>query len=102
MGKLRIGALISGGGTNLQAIIDACETGRIHGEMLFVGSDNPKAYGLERAKNHKIDTFVVDYGSIIRSYRQDPEGVAVPADFDLEATAGRQTLMRSEADAAKL
>jgi hypothetical protein len=37
--KIRIGALISGGGTNLQAIIDACEDGRIDGEMAFVGSD---------------------------------------------------------------
>ena len=35
--KIRIGALISGGGTNLQAIIDACEAGRIPGKMVFVG-----------------------------------------------------------------
>ena len=37
--KIRIGALISGGGTNLQAIIDACEDDRIDGKMAFVGSD---------------------------------------------------------------
>ncbi|MFH1673561.1 MAG: phosphoribosylglycinamide formyltransferase, partial [Pseudomonadota bacterium] len=41
MGKIRIGALVSGGGTNLQAIIDACEAGRINGQVVFVGSDNP-------------------------------------------------------------
>ena len=34
---IRIGALISGGGTNLQAIIDACESGTIDGKMVFVG-----------------------------------------------------------------
>ncbi len=34
--KIRIGALISGGGTNLQAIIDSCESGTIDGEMVFV------------------------------------------------------------------
>ena len=49
-GKLRIGALISGGGTNLQAIIDGCEGGAIDGEMVFVGSDNPDAAGLRRAQ----------------------------------------------------
>ncbi|MBE9521012.1 MAG: phosphoribosylglycinamide formyltransferase, partial [Proteobacteria bacterium] len=43
---IRIGALISRGGTNLQAIIDACESGRIDGKMVFVGSDNPEARGL--------------------------------------------------------
>jgi len=102
MRKLRIGALISGGGTNLQAIIDACETGGIDGKMLFVGSDNPEAYGLERAKNHKIDTFIVDYASIIRSYRQDPKKVDVPADFDLAAIRARQTIVPAGGDTAKL
>ena len=48
--KIRIGALISGGGTNLQAIIDACEAGRIAGQMVFVGSDKPGGRGLERAQ----------------------------------------------------
>lgn len=102
MGKLRIGALISGGGTNLQAIIDACEAGRIPGELVFVGSDNPKATGLERAKNHKIDTFTVDYASIIRSCRQHPERVDGPDDFDFAAVAARQTIIPVGTDAAKL
>jgi len=47
--KIRVGALISGGGTNLQAIIDASRRGAIDAELVFVGSDNPGAYGLERA-----------------------------------------------------
>ncbi|MEW6671545.1 MAG: phosphoribosylglycinamide formyltransferase [Thermodesulfobacteriota bacterium] len=102
MRKLRIGALISGGGTNLQAVIDACEAGRINGELVFVGSDNPKAYGLERAKNHKIVTFVVDYSAIIRDYRQDPKRVVVPKDFDLAATAARQTIVPAGGAAEKL
>jgi folate-dependent phosphoribosylglycinamide formyltransferase PurN len=52
--KIRIGALISGGGTNLQAIIDACEEGRIDGEMTFVGSDQSGVKGLARASKHGI------------------------------------------------
>lgn len=100
--KLSIGALISGGGTNLQAIIDACESGRVNAELLFVGSDNPKANGLERAKNHKIDTFIVDYASIVRSYRQDPKRVAVPEDFDLASISARQTILPAGIDVTTL
>ncbi|RPJ69536.1 MAG: phosphoribosylglycinamide formyltransferase, partial [Desulfobacteraceae bacterium] len=46
MNRLRVGVLISGGGTNLQAILDACESGRLRAEVVFVGSDNPEAAGL--------------------------------------------------------
>lgn len=52
---LRVLVLVSGGGTNLQAIIDAVESGKITGaEIAAVISNNPKAYALERAKNHGI------------------------------------------------
>ncbi|MGD9330094.1 MAG: phosphoribosylglycinamide formyltransferase [Desulfobacterales bacterium] len=82
--KLRIGALISGGGTNLQAVIDACENHSIDGRVVFVGSDNPEAKGLGRAGRHNIPTFVVDYGAVLRDYRRDPEARPLPADFDFE------------------
>lgn len=80
--KIRVGALISGGGTNLQAVIDACEANAIDGEMVFVGSDMPDAFGLERAARHGIPSFVVDYRPFIRSYREDPSGFRVPDDFN--------------------
>ena len=51
---LKIGVLISGGGTNLQAIIDGCENKSINGEVRVVISNKEEAYGLERARNHKI------------------------------------------------
>jgi len=52
---LRISVLVSGGGTNLQAIIDGIENGSIQGaELVRVISSNPEAYSLERAKKHKI------------------------------------------------
>ncbi len=100
--KIRIGALISGGGTNLQAIIDACEDGRINGRMAFVGSDIGGVRGLERAAKHQISTFVVDYGTIIRGYRQSPAQVAPPVDFDLNAVRLKQGLLSSKADAGKV
>ena len=99
---IRIGALISGGGTNLQAIIDACEAGRIDGRVVFVGSDKAGVKGLERARKHGIPSFVVDYKEIIRRYRQDPQGLEVPVDFDLERCLARQSLFAGETDPEKV
>ncbi len=54
---LRIGVLVSGGGTNLQAIIDALKAGIItNASIEIVISNNPNAYALERAKNNGINT----------------------------------------------
>lgn len=53
---LRIGVLVSGGGTNLQAIIDALKAGIItNASIEIVISNNPNAYALERAKNNGIN-----------------------------------------------
>ena len=53
--KKRIAVLVSGGGTNLQALLEAEEAGKIpHGEIAMVISNNPNAYALERAKNFGV------------------------------------------------
>lgn len=53
---LRVGVMVSGGGTNLQAILDAIDGGRItNTEIAVVISNNQNAYALERAKNHGIE-----------------------------------------------
>jgi phosphoribosylglycinamide formyltransferase-1 len=99
MGKnIRIGALISGGGSNLQAIIDSCENGKISGQLTFVGSDNPKADGLKRAADIKIPSFVVDYRSIIREFKEDPSKVSLPADFDFDEILSKQSLVHGGGD----
>ncbi|MBE5965317.1 MAG: phosphoribosylglycinamide formyltransferase [Lachnospiraceae bacterium] len=52
---LKLAVLVSGGGTNLQAIIDAIDSGKIKNTKIeVVISNNPNAYALERAKNHGI------------------------------------------------
>lgn len=52
--------LVSGGGTNLQALIDAQENGEIKGgKITCVISSNPNAYALTRAKNHNISTDII-------------------------------------------
>lgn len=82
---LRIGVLVSGGGTNLQAIIDGIEGGSItNTEIGFVISNNQGAYALERAKEHGIlaqcvspktyadrEAFNEDLVRIIDSYQVD-------------------------------
>lgn len=51
--------LVSGGGTNLQAIIDAIKTKKItHASISLVASANPDCFALKRAKNNDIETFV--------------------------------------------
>lgn len=53
---LRVGVMVSGGGTNLQAILDAIDNGQITNTAIAVViSNNPKAYALERARNHGIE-----------------------------------------------
>lgn len=91
---LKIGTLISGGGTNLQAIIDACKDGRIPAKIIFTGSDTPGVRGLDRAEKAGIATFVVDYKQIIDACRDN--GIAredLPKDFDLTEVKNKQKLM---------
>lgn len=57
---LKIAVLVSGGGTNLQAILDAIDSGAItNAKVEVVISNNKNAYALERAKNHGIDALCI-------------------------------------------
>ena len=59
--KKRIAVLVSGGGTNLQALLEAEAAGKIpHGELAMVISNNPNAYALERAKNFGVPAAVIN------------------------------------------
>lgn len=54
---LRVGVMVSGGGTNLQAILDAMDSGKVtNAQVAVVISNNAGAYALERAKKHGIAT----------------------------------------------
>jgi phosphoribosylglycinamide formyltransferase-1 len=57
--RIRIGVFASGGGTNLQSIIDRCEDGRIDGEVVIVVSDRAEAKALGRARSHGIEALHV-------------------------------------------
>ena len=84
--KTRIAVLVSGGGTNLQALIDAQARGEIpDGEIVLVVSNNPDAYALERAKKAGIATAVCQKpgmeGKIIEALRAHDIDMIVLAGF---------------------
>ena len=61
MKKVRVAVLCSGGGTNLQAILDSAAAGTIpSGEIALVVTDNASAFALERAQRAGVGTVVVD------------------------------------------
>jgi len=60
---IRIGVLISGNGSNLQAILDACGEGRIPGRVVVVISDRADAFGLERARRAGVEAVHLDPGA---------------------------------------
>ncbi len=98
---LRIGALISGSGSNLEAIAEACETGRINGRLVFAGTDNPAAKGLEKAQKRGIPTFFADYAKIIREFKQNPDPETLPEDYDGGDIIEKQSLFREGSDPQK-
>jgi phosphoribosylglycinamide formyltransferase-1 len=57
MAKKKLAVLISGNGSNLQAILDACIDNTIHAEVVVVGSNKKDAYGLTRAQSSQVPTF---------------------------------------------
>lgn len=64
--KYRVAVFVSGGGSNLQSLIDASARGDLNSRIELVLSNNPNAFGLERAKQSGIDTFVsVDEDKIL-------------------------------------
>ena len=61
MKKVTLGVLVSGSGSNLQAIIDNIEAGWLSAEINVVISNEPEVYGLVRAENHHIRTMVINH-----------------------------------------
>ncbi len=87
---VNIGVLVSGSGTNLQAIIEAIEAGKIKGKICIVISDNPDAYALKRANKHNIETQYINYKEF--NDREEYDKIIVSAlkerDCDLVVLAG--------------
>ena len=69
----RIIILISGNGSNLEAIINACNSGYINGEIVNVISNNPDAYGIERSNKFNIKTKIINHKDFDSRIKFDDE-----------------------------
>ena len=104
MAHINLGVFVSGGGTNLQSIINACEAGRIEATVTVVISNKKKSYALERARHHNIPAYHVPTGK-----KSSPEYAAADRrhvellaehDVDLVCLAGYMRLIGPELMAA--
>jgi len=94
---LKLAVFISGGGTNLQALIDACAHGTLKAEIEVVISNNSKAYGLERARQAGIETYHISRAvySDEEEYQQTLLDVLEKFGIDLIVLAGYMKLLPS-------
>jgi phosphoribosylglycinamide formyltransferase-1 len=81
--KTKIAVMVSGGGTNLQALIDAENSGIIKsGEIVLVASDNAEAYALKRAEENGIEAVIMSSeADILRIFREAGIELIVLAGF---------------------
>ncbi len=85
----RVAVLVSGNGTNLQAILDACATGRLDAEVAVVVSNVADAYALERARASGVPTAIAPHGGRDRAdYDHDLAYTVAAHGVDLVVLAG--------------
>lgn len=92
--KPRLAVLVSGGGTNLQAMIDRSASGAMSADIVVVVSDRPDAYGLKRAEKAGIPAFCVDYGDYMSGEAPEPAAGDLP--IDLDELDGRQRIFKGQ------
>ena len=93
----KIAVLVSGGGTNLAALIKAEKSGVIKsGKISLVISSNPKAYALERAKKAKIETFTADKKVLGERFEEEIIKKLREAKIDLIVLAGFMSILSSD------
>jgi phosphoribosylglycinamide formyltransferase-1 len=91
---LRLGVLISGEGTNLQAIIDAVERGELKAEIRVVISNQPAARGIARARRHQIPAVVISHrGKARERFDQELLETLHAHEVELVACAGFMRLL---------
>lgn len=101
--KTRIAVFVSGGGTNLQALLEAERSGIIQdGEIVLVLSNNPNAYALERAKAFGVEGVCVDKKEYpdLSSREQETVRILEEKEIDLIVLAGYLSIL-SEAFTAR-
>lgn len=95
--KAKIAVLVSGGGTNLQAIIDAQQSGKIKsGEVALVISNNPDAYAIARAANAGIPAVTVVNKGDSAEFEANILRTLEKADIDLVVLAGFMSILSAD------
>ena len=82
--QLNIGVLISGSGSNLQSILDACSAGKLKARVACVVSNRNDAYGLERARKAGIPALHLDHRAYSGREAYDEALVATLREFEVE------------------
>ena len=96
--KARIAVLVSGGGTNLQALLDAQGTVLVSGEIVLVVSNNPDAYALERAKKAGVESAVLtkkDCGGQA-GFEEKLQALLAEMNIDLIVLAGFMNILSAD------
>jgi len=92
--KLRVGVLASGGGTDLQSIIDASEKGIIDAEVVVVVSDDSDAFALKRAEKHHISShFVNPNGKSEEEHEREIDNILKESKVELVVAAGYMKIL---------
>ncbi|MFH0809986.1 MAG: phosphoribosylglycinamide formyltransferase [Pseudomonadota bacterium] len=84
MRPLRVGVLLSGGGSNLQSIIDACESGKAAARVVVVISNVPEAFGLERARRAGVPAHTVAHADYVSRAAFEDRLLAILREHDVE------------------
>ncbi|KFD42037.1 phosphoribosylglycinamide formyltransferase [Peptococcaceae bacterium SCADC1_2_3] len=84
MSLLRLGVLVSGRGSNLQAIIDAGKKGEIPAEVVVVISDQPDAFALERARANNIPAIYIGFQDFSNKEKYEEKVAAVLKQYMVE------------------
>ena len=86
----KIAVLISGSGSNLEAIINACNSNNINGKIVCVISNNPNAYGIKRAEKHNLTIKVIKHEDYLNrdSFDEAIDKCLAELNIDLVVLAG--------------
>lgn len=97
MEKVKIAVFVSGGGTNLQAILDASDRGEMpHGEIALVLSSKPDVYALERAKKHGVPAVVANRKKLGDRFEAEIERQLAAYGIEMIVLAGFMSILSAD------
>ena len=97
MEKVKIAVFVSGGGTNLQAILDASDRGEMpHGEIALLLSSKPDVYALERAKKHGVPAVVANRKELGDRFEAEIERQLAAYGIEMIVLAGFMSILSAD------